>query len=236
MRALVLAALLPLFACNAAAAGPAPAEVAVLATLHRMHAQVPAYPGPVLAESVRRLAPQVLCIEVHPGKYRQRAPESNKVEYPEVIYPLIDASDYRVYPMEPDSPLYEELGGAYMASYQGFVQEQPQASAAFSAWATATYEVLRSYWTSPARVNDAVTDQQMRAKHELQQALVGAGERSGWQAWNQHFLDVIVRAAAENPGQRIVVLVGAEHGYWLREHLAGQPGIRLLDTAALLEE
>lgn len=58
----------------------------------------------------------------------------------------------------------------------------------------------------------------------------------GWQAWNQHFLDVVARAAAENPSQRIVVLVGAEHGYWLRERLASQPGIRLLDTASLLSD
>ena len=85
-------------------------------------------------------------------------------------------------------------------------------------------------------MNDAVTDQQMRAKHPLQEALVGEGERTGWDAWNRHFLDVITSAAAEHPGKRIVVLVGAEHGYWLRERLAGRPNVRLLDTAALLAD
>jgi len=234
MRGLLLAALLPLSVLKAAAATPA--EVAVLATLHRMHDQVPAYSGPVLAQSIARLDPQVLCIEVHPDRYAQRAPESHKVEYPQTIYPLIDAGQYKVYPMEPGSPLYEQIGGAYMASWQAFVQGQPEASAAFSAYTSATYEALLRYWTSAARVNDVVTDQQMRAKHALQEALAGEGERAGWQAWNQHFLEVVVRAAQEDPGQRIVVLVGAEHGYWLRERLAGQPGIHLLDTAALLAD
>ncbi|WP_125076950.1 hypothetical protein [Pseudoxanthomonas sp. SGT-18] len=232
---LLLAAVLGL-ASTVATAAPRPAEVAVLSTLHRLHAQVPAYTQEVLAESIRRLDADVLCIEVNPDKYAQRAPESTKVEYPETIYPLIDAGHYKVYPMEPENPLYDQIGGAYMASFQAFASGQPEASAAFSAYGQAIYAALRHYWTSPARVNDAVTDQQLRAKHALQEGLVGEGERAGWQAWNRHFLEVVVRAAAENPGKRIVVLVGAEHGYWLREHLAAQPNLRLLDTAALLAD
>jgi hypothetical protein len=80
-----------------------------------------------------------------------------------------------------------------------------------------------------------VTDSVLRAKHELQQALVGEGERTGWERWNRQFLGVILQAAKENPGKRIVVLVGAEHGYWLRGHLAQATGVQLLDTAELLQ-
>lgn len=76
----------------------------------------------------------------------------------------------------------------------------------------------------------------MRAKHALQAGLVGEGERAGWDAWNGEFLATVERAARENPGKRIVVLVGAEHGYWLRDALSRAPGVRLLDTAALLAE
>ena len=126
--------------------------------------------------------------------------------------------------------------GPYMQANRLFGEAQPQAAAAFSAHAQSLYAPLRAYWTTAARVNDGVTDLQMRAKHALQEALVGDGERAGWDAWNGHFLEVVERAAAENPGRRIVVLVGAEHGYWLRERLARRPGIRLLDTAALLAD
>lgn len=208
----------------------------VLATLHTLHAQVPAYSTDVLRESILRLAPDVLCIEVRPERYAQRAQEANKVEYPEVVYPLIDARGYRVYPMEPPSPRFEAILGPYLAANRAFAEAQPEAAAAFSRHAESLYAPLRAYWTQPSRVNDAVTDGQMRAKHALQEALVGEGERVGWAAWNQHFLQVIQRAAEENPGKRIVVLVGAEHGYWLRERLAGLQAVRLLETSALLAE
>lgn len=48
------------------------------------------------------------------------------------------------------------------------------------------------------------------------------------------FPGVVLQAAKENPGKRIVVIVGAEHGYWLRGHLARASGVQLLDTAGLL--
>lgn len=227
---LLLSCCLPL-----AHAGERPsAEVAVLATLHKLHAEVPAYDDAALKHSIERLAPDVLCIEVSPARYAARGPEANKVEYPAVVYPLVDARGYRVYPMEPAPPRDAEILQPYLAANRAFAEQQPAASKAFQAQTAALYDTLRLYWTSPARVNDAVTDAQMQAKHTLQAALVGEGERAGWEAWNGEFLATVSRAARENPGKRIVVLVGAEHGYWLRAALARTPGVRLLDTAALL--
>ena len=75
MRVL-LALLLSCLASAAHAGQPRPAEVAVLATLHKLHAEVPAYSNAVLHDSILRLAPDVLCIEVRPDRYAQRAPEA----------------------------------------------------------------------------------------------------------------------------------------------------------------
>ncbi len=232
LPALLLSCLIPV----ALAAPPKPAEVAVLSTLHTLHDDVPAYSRSALRESILRLRPDVLCIEVRADRYAQRAKEATKVEYPDVVYPLIDAHRYRVHAMEPAPPRYDEIVGPYASAGREFQARDPVAASAFAAQTEALYATLRAYWTNPSRVNDAVTDQQMRAKHLLQEALVGEGERAGWEAWNRHFLDVITSAAAAHPGKRIVVLVGAEHGYWLRERLAGRPRVRLLDTAALLAD
>lgn len=209
-------------------------EVVVLSTLHAMHDEVPAYSQETLAASVRRLAPDALCIEVRPDRFATRAPEPNKIEYPGTIYPLIEAQGYRAYPMEPSEPDYGRILTPYKSANEAFGEAQPEQAEAFAAYMDAMYAVLRRYWTSPARVNDATTDAQMRAKHALQEALVGDGEREGWEAWNRQFMAAIDRAVAENPGKRIVVLAGVEHGYWLREHLARRDDVRLLDTAALL--
>jgi hypothetical protein len=44
-----------------------------------------------------------------------------------------------------------------------------------------------------------------------------------------------LQTAKSNPGERILVLVGAEHAYWLRAHLANSEVI-LLDTQRMLDE
>jgi hypothetical protein len=211
-----------------------PAKVIVLVTLHRMHETVPGYSFDRLGRIIEHLKPDVLCVELQPEDLTARPDESTKREYPKVIYPLIDRHHYRVYALEPAEPTYSAIIKPYVAGAQAFQQEQPSMASAFGQYSKGLYAGLTAYWTSPARINDATTDAQLRAKHALQQAMMGAAERTGWQRWNGEFLATITRAARENPGKRIVVTVGAEHGYWLRGHLADVPGLKLLDTAALL--
>lgn len=233
---LALAMALPALATAAAAAVKTPpAQVAVLATLHQLHATTPAYSFEALGRAIEQLRPDVLCVELQPDDLGLRPTEATKQEYSAVVYPLIDRHHYRVYAMEPAEPTYSEILKPYIQAGHDFSVREPEQAEAFSRYSDGAYIGLQTYWTSPARVNDAVTDSVLRAKHDLQQAMVGAGERVGWERWNQQFLGVILQAAKENPGKRIVVIVGAEHGYWLRGHLAQAAGVRLLDTAALLQ-
>ncbi|MEI7037603.1 hypothetical protein [Fulvimonas yonginensis] len=219
-----------------AAARPPAATVIVLDTLHQMHAQVPAYDNAVLRRTIERLHPDVLCVELQPDDLETRPAEPNKQEYPAVIYPLIDRHHYRVYAMEAPEPLAGRILAPYRANAAAFDARQPARSEAFGKYTDGLYAALQAHWTSPADVNDATTDLAMRAKHALQEALMGPAEHAGWRAWNTHFLQVIQRAARENPGRRIVVTVGAEHGYWLRDHLRHAAGVNLLDTPAVLRQ
>lgn len=73
-----------------------PAQVIVLATLHQMHDEVPAYSFQQLSDVIERLAPDVLCIEVRAEDLAARSPQKTKREYPVAIYPLIDRNDYLV--------------------------------------------------------------------------------------------------------------------------------------------
>lgn len=232
LRVLVLLAATALPAL-AAAKAPLP-QVAVLASLHQLHAATPGYSFEALGHAIEQLQPDVLCVELQPDDLQRRPAETTKQEYPEVVYPLIDRHHYRVYAMEPGEPVYSDILKPYIQAGHDFSVRVPEQAEAFSRYSDGAYVGLQAYWTSPARVNDAVTDSLLRAKHELQQAMVGDGERIGWERWNRRFLEVVLQAAKENPGRRIVVIVGAEHGYWLREHLAQAAGVQLLDTAGLL--
>jgi hypothetical protein len=111
----------------------------------------------------------------------------------------------------------------------------PQKDEAFDTYTEKLFQYLFAQWHSPADVNSSWTDRLFAVKHDFQSAIYGPREAEGWEGWNRHFLDQIVAAAAEHPGRRIVIIVGVEHGYWLREHLQKQNGIKLLETAALLQ-
>lgn len=234
-RILLVLALAPAMLLPVRAATAPPAQVAVLATLHQLHATTPGYSFEALGQIIERLQPDVLCVELQPDDLQRRPAEATKQEYPKIVYPLIDRHHYRVYAMEPAEPVYSDILTPYIQAGHDFSLREPEQAEAFSRYSDGAYIGLQTYWTSPARVNDTVTDSVLRAKHELQQAMVGDGERIGWERWNQQFLGVILQAAKENPGRRIVVLVGAEHGYWLRGHLAQANGVQLLDTAGLLQ-
>lgn len=237
-RSISLMALLTLgsLAAPAEAREVAPAEVVVLGTLHRMHDEIPSYDFGQLERIVEGLEPDVLCVELQPADLESRPDEPNKQEYPRVIYPLIDKRRYRVYALEPAEPLFSELLGPYVEANRRFVASQAEQSALLGAFVESTYAVLKRYWKSPVEVNDELTDRVFRAKHDLQAALVGPGEVQGWESWNRHFLDVVETAALENPGKRVLVLVGAEHAYWLRAQLVSSERLRLVDTAKLLRD
>lgn len=209
-------------------------EVAVLSTLHGLHADVAGYGPEALASAIKQLSPDVLCLEVSPEALSERRPETVKIEYPEVVYPMLDREGYATCTLEPSREAAKAIIAPYVAASQAFAADSPEASEDFSDYSQALYSLLRHHWRDAAAVNDATTDQAMQGKHALQEALVGPGEAAGWEAWNRHFSERILEAAAKHPGRRIVVLVGAEHGYWLRRDLSQAPGIRLLDTAALL--
>lgn len=210
------------------------AEVAVLSVMHKLHAEMPYYDFDDIERIIETLKPDVLCVELQPDDLKSRPDEKNKQEYPRVVYPLIDEHGYRVYAMEPAEPKFSELLQPYLEANRRFMEEQPDKSATLDRFIESTYGALNAYWQSPADVNGEITDHVFRAKHDTQGALVGEGERQGWENWNSHFLGVIETAVRENPEKRVLVIVGAEHAYWLRERLAANTSIKQLDTAALL--
>lgn len=225
-----------LFAAAAAAAPAhsAPTEVAVLSTLHGLHAEVAGYGDAELEQAIRLLAPDVLCLEVSPEALAERRDEAVKVEYPRVVYPMLAREDYATCALEPSREAAQAIIGPYLEANRAFEAASPDARQALSDYSNAMYALLKRHWRDPASVNDATTDAAMQGKHALQEAMIGPGEAAGWAAWNRHFSDRVREAAARHPGRRIVVLVGAEHGYWLRRDLADAPGLVLVDTAVLL--
>ncbi len=214
----------------------APAEVVVLSSLHQYQSRVHGYGYADLARIVELLRPDVFALELSAEDITERRPQRAKQEYPQSIFPLLDRRSYITVPLEPSDPLRSELGDRLFKSEQDFAVEAPERAHAFDVYTEQLFLYLFDRWRSPCDVNSSETDALLEVKHRFQDAIYPSEQAVAWDAWNQHFLSQLKQAARSYPAKRIVALVGAEHAYWLREHLSVQPELRLLDTESLLRD
>lgn len=216
--------------CTGAPPTPATTEVVVVSTLHFFHGRVDYYTYEDLARIVRDTRPDVLALELNPRELRERPGELGmKAEYPLAIFPLMEDLGIPAVAMEPDEPLWSELVEKRRAGEAELGRARPETSARFDAYTDALYATLfDDLWDSPEAVNSDTTDRILAGKHALQDALHDADQYASWHEWNDHFLRQIRAAAEQAPGGRVVVVVGVEHGYWLKDALRSEPGFRLL--------
>ncbi len=209
-------------------------DVVVLSTLHGFHAEVPSYGFQELARIVEALSPAVLSVELTPSDLENRVGTTGKPEYHQAIFPLLAVRRYDVVPMEPGEPLHSELIRELHEEGHRLQTDQAQSVAAFGRFANSIFQYLCRTWRSPSDVNSEATDALFEAKHVYQDDLF-PGLAVSWERWNEHFVGQIACAALRHPGQRTVVLAGAEHGYFLRGRLAQDPRLRLRRTPELLD-
>lgn len=233
-----LAAALVLITALLAGASPARAqaasEVFVLATLYQRHSTTPVYGHDSLGAIIRRIAPEVVVLDVSPKELRSRTVAPSKAEYPEVIFPLVAAEGYEAYPGEPDEPAFTEIVNGLGEALRRFRTEQPELAEADKEFGEAAFAALARLWQSPADVNSAITDQVLRARRQYQDRLAGPAVAEAWRRWNDHALAIVRRARAGHPGKRLLVLIGVENCGPLREALRQEPGVSLVDMEAWL--
>ncbi len=219
-----------------ALAAPDPPEVFVLATLYGRHATTPAYNHATLRSLILRVAPSAVVLDVSPAELRDRKVHPSKGEYPEVIFPLVEERRYRAYAGEPDEPVFSEVVKGLSEALKNFRERTPEAAEADKAYGEASFRALAEIWQSPADVNGSLTDRVLAARRAVQDRLAGAAVADAWRRWNSHLLDVVLRAARENPGRRILVLVGVENTPAIRADLARERGLTLVDMETGLRD
>lgn len=211
-----------------AQAPDAPSEVFVLATLYRRHATTPAYGHDTLRRLIERIRPDVVVLDVSPRELRDQTVHPSKAEYPEVIFPLVRERGLRAYPGEPDEPEFTEIVTGVSRALRAFAADTV-AARADDALELATFGALARLWQSPADVNGALTDELLAARHHYQDRVAPYAVADGWRRWNGHAAGVVRRARRENPGRRILVLIGVENCGPLRAALGREPAVRLIN-------
>lgn len=209
------------------------ARVFIVGTLYRRHETVPAYDLATIRRIVLAVDPQVLVVDCTPQEVRDRTVHASKIEYAQVVFPLMQERQYKVYPAEPDEPLFTEIVQAGAGALQTFQRTKPQESAALQDYVKATYAALSVHWQSPADVQDTLTGHLLAAKVALHGRLTGTADLST--RWNQHWTDTILKAAAENPGARVLALTGIENRAWIVDALQRSGQVDLVDMPSWLK-
>ena len=178
-----------------------------------MHEQAPFYTYADLRAAIEQLHADVLAVEPTPTDLKDKVEQKNKREYQNSVYPLLRRHNWATVALEPEGPRRTELIGLLRAAEESLEKTAPQKDQAFDTYNDTLFKNLLSEWHSAADLNASWTDRLFAVKHSFQHGLYGAQEEQGWEGWNQYFLQQIVTAAKQNPGKRIVVIVGVEHGY-----------------------
>jgi len=210
-------------------------EVFVLSTLHQHHGEDNTYTFRKLSEIVESYRPDIIAVELTSTDLENRKEQKTKQEYQNSIFPTADKLEAKMVPLEPAEPKFSELVGFNSASDSELREQHPDAADAFSKFIDSLYGYLFSYWKSAAEVNSHRTDALFEVKHSYQNELFGEKQKLAWEGWNTHFLDKILEAARANPGKRLIVIVGAEHSYWLRKKLREQEGVILIEPGSVLK-
>ncbi|TWT74681.1 hypothetical protein Pla123a_35050 [Posidoniimonas polymericola] len=79
--------------------------------------------------------------------------------------------------------------------------------------------------------SDANYELWRRYHADLQRLAVG---KSPWQARNDHIVENVCKLAEQHRGQRIAVVFGAAHAYYLVDHLAGADGVEVIPAGRFL--
>ena len=236
MLCVVLSCLMALTSAEprVAAAQSQPAEVFVVSTLYRHHLTTPSYDLDALRRVIELIQPDVLVLDVTPDELDAQRVSPGKIEYPRTIFPLMRARNYSVYPSEPAEPLFSEIVQGITAENKALAEKSPDAAAARAALQEGMLAALRLSWKSPADVHSEMTDEAIRHMRAVYATLGGPVHREGQHRWNRHHADVVLRAAREHPGKRVLQLVGVENRYEVLDLLSNEPSVRLVDVSAYL--
>ena len=200
-------------------------EVFVIGTLYKRHEQVPAFSVEVLKRLIADIKPSVLVLDVTPTELKEKT-----------VFPLLAQQAYIVYAAEPAEPLFSEIVQAVAQAHQQFPKDKPTEAAALKQFEEATYTLLKQHWTSVANVQDEITDAAMRATIELSGAMLGPDVRNNGSRWDRHTADVVLKAVAEHPGKRILVLTGIRNRPHVTENLRAAPAVTLIDMPSWLRQ
>jgi len=224
-----------LIAAFASTANAAPVtQIFVLGTLYSRHQSIQAYDLGALRRTVLAIAPDVVVVDCTPTEVREQKVHASKVEYPQVIFPLVQQYGYRVYAAEPDEPLFTQIVQPLAQARSAFARARPEQARILEDYDKATWAALAQYWQSPADAHDETTALALAGRKALDTRMYGELQLQGNTRWIEHWVRIVRQAAAENPGKKILAVAGIDNREEIERKLRRDPALAVVDMAQWL--
>ncbi len=208
-------------------------QVVIIGTIHLSASLFPHY-GSWVRQSVKRLHPDIVCVELSPEQLAGETSMDSKPEYSSAILPSAREIGAILVPIQPVTSVGEEFERVklefleYIASdnlererWEVFCQLE-------SAWLTGLTVWLQDV-PSIIDLQDIRLDTLLFEPWYSTLSRFFPGFEAFWRPWNQELLGATIQAVRSHPGRLILITVGMAHRYWLRKGLRAQEEVELRD-------
>ena len=193
-------------------------EVALLGVLHNYHSQVPTYSLEHLKHALIKIAPDVICVELKKSDLDSK--EFNYKQEYQVILPYAKENNVLIEALDPEEPTYSEICKPYMENHKRHKNDFPVEDSVLEKQITHMFTFLiQDHWSTLAKTQSELTHSLIDIKHRIQEDLLGKAEKEGWEKINKLYLDRILAICEIHKGKRIMISIGIEHIYWLKNRI-----------------
>lgn len=211
-------------------------KVIILGVLHSFHKVVPSFSLAKLESALEEIKPDIICAELMQSEINTNKNQTFKIEY-EVILPYAKKNNVLLVGLDPEEPKFSEMVDPYIKNQKEFPKRSPVESKIQDIYQEQIFDFLiKEHWTSINKTQSEVTNTLFRLKHRFQEELMGREEKVGWSTFNSYYENRISDLALKNPGKTILVTIGIEHVYWLKERLSAKRTFEVVNTEQLLND
>ena len=203
-----------------------------------------------VAETIRRIQPEVIVTEIPPDRFEaalagwhkdRRISEPRVMRFPEytdVLFQLMDEMDFAVEPAAAWTAEMNNLRNARIAQFR----EDPEHAEAFARYTARNAEIEAAQAKDPidednplvihSDAYDKRTEEALEPYDTFLNDWIGPG---GWTNINLGHAQLAEQAILRHPGKRILITFGAGHKYWMSRYLA-ERGFQLGDIQPFLPQ